>query len=41
MNLPTPKIEMLSLTALRPYRGNARRHSKRQVKQIVDSNRRP
>ena len=37
MNSATPKIEMLAVTALRPYRGNARQHSKRQVRQIADS----
>lgn len=37
MTLPTPKIEMLPVTALRPYPGNARRHSKKQVRQIADS----
>ncbi len=35
---PTPpKIELKSVAALRPYAGNARRHSKRQIKQIADS----
>ncbi len=37
MNVTTPKIEMLPVTALRPYSGNARRHSKKQVRQIADS----
>jgi DNA modification methylase len=37
MNVPTPEIEMLPLSALRPYPGNARRHSKKQVRQIADS----
>jgi DNA modification methylase len=37
MTLPTPQIEMLPLAALRPWPGNARRHSKKQVRQIADS----
>lgn len=37
MDLPTPKIEMLPLAALRPYANNARQHSRRQVRQIADS----
>ena len=40
MSLPALKIEELPLTSLRPYPGNARRHSKRQVGQIADSIRR-
>jgi hypothetical protein len=32
-----PYIEMRSVGSLRPYPGNARRHSKRQVKQIAES----
>lgn len=32
-----PNIEMVPTTALRPYTGNARRHSKKQVRQIADS----
>jgi ParB-like chromosome segregation protein Spo0J len=40
MNMHSPSIEMLSVTELRPYSGNARTHSKRQVGQIVDSIRR-
>jgi DNA modification methylase len=40
MNMHSPSIEMLPLAALRPYSGNARTHSKRQVTQIVDSIRR-
>jgi DNA modification methylase len=35
-----PKIELQSVAALRPYPNNARRHSKRQVKQIAESIRR-
>src|SRR5271169_5478647 len=30
-------IEMIDLTALRPYRGNARTHSRGQIKQIAKS----
>jgi DNA modification methylase len=30
-------IEPMAITALRPYRGNARTHSKKQVRQIADS----
>jgi len=30
-------IEMIDLSALRPYRGNARRHSRAQIKQIGKS----
>jgi DNA modification methylase len=37
MNLPTPKIEMAPVAALKPYPGNARRHSKKQVRQIAES----
>jgi ParB-like chromosome segregation protein Spo0J len=40
MNLDTPKIEMMSVAALKPYPGNARQHSKKQVRQIADSIRR-
>jgi DNA modification methylase len=36
----SPAIEMLPVTALRPYSGNARTHSRKQVSQIVDSIRR-
>ena len=35
-----PTIEMMSIGALRPYSGNARTHSKRQLGQIADSIRR-
>ncbi|MFV2093649.1 MAG: ParB/Srx family N-terminal domain-containing protein, partial [Hyphomicrobiales bacterium] len=37
MNAHTPKIEMRAVESLRPYAGNARRHSKAQVRQIADS----
>jgi DNA modification methylase len=40
MPAPTPRIEMLPVSALRPYPGNARRHSRKQVGQIADSIRR-
>lgn len=40
MNMHSPAIEMLPVTALRPYSGNARTHSRKQVSQIVDSIRR-
>lgn len=40
MNMHSPSIEMLPITALRPYAGNARTHSRRQVSQIADSIRR-
>lgn len=32
----SPAIEMLPVTALRPYAGNARTYSRKQVSQIVD-----
>lgn len=32
-----PKIEMRPISSLRPYAGNARRHSKKQIGQIADS----
>ncbi|MGH6826169.1 site-specific DNA-methyltransferase [Methyloceanibacter sp.] len=35
--MQAPKIEMLPVTVLRPYSGNARRHSKKQIRQIADS----
>ena len=35
-----PAIEMRAVSALRPYPNNARRHSKRQVRQIAESIRR-
>ncbi len=37
MDMQAPKIEMLPVTVLRPYSGNARRHSKKQIRQIADS----
>ena len=37
MNAHTPKIEMRAVESLRPYAGNARRHSKVQMHQIADS----
>lgn len=37
---PNPTIEMLPVRQLRPYAGNARRHSKKQVRQIAESMRR-
>ncbi len=35
-----PKIEMAPLTSLRPYPNNARRHSRKQIRQIAESMRR-
>lgn len=35
-----PKIEMTPVNALRPYASNARRHSRKQVRQIAESIRR-
>jgi DNA modification methylase len=40
MNVHTLSLEMLPLATLRPYSGNARTHSKQQVRQIADSIRR-
>ncbi len=40
MTARSPSIEMLPLNQLRPYAGNARTHSKKQVVQIADSIRR-
>lgn len=37
MTLSTPRIEMQPVAALRPYPGNARKHSKKQVRQIAES----
>ena len=37
MNAPAPRIEMLPIGLLRPYPGNARKHSRKQVRQIADS----
>ena len=33
----SPAIEMLPIGTLKPYSGNARTHSKKQVRQIADS----
>lgn len=33
----SPQIEMRSVSALRPYKGNARTHSKKQIKQVAES----
>jgi ParB-like chromosome segregation protein Spo0J len=35
-----PKIEMVPVAGLRPYAGNARLHSKKQISQIAESIRR-
>ena len=35
-----PAVEMRTISTLRPYPNNARRHSKRQVRQIAESIRR-
>lgn len=35
-----PQIVMRPISALRPYPGNARTHSRKQIKQIVESIRR-
>ena len=40
MDLPQPNIVMRRVSTLKPYARNARRHSKRQVRQIADSIRR-
>lgn len=40
MRATTPAIEMLPVTALKPYPRSARRHTKKQVRQICDSIRR-
>lgn len=40
MNMHSPAIEMLPVTGLRPYAGNARTHSRKQVSQIAESIRR-
>lgn len=37
MNIATPEVEMLPVSALKPYSGNARTHSKKQVRQIAES----
>lgn len=40
MNIATPQIEMKAVEVLKPYSGNARSHSKKQIQQIADSIRR-
>ncbi|ODR97869.1 hypothetical protein AUC68_10000 [Methyloceanibacter methanicus] len=40
MSVPTVQIELQSLSSLTSYPGNARRHSRRQIRQIADSIRR-
>lgn len=40
MSQPSPVIKMLPVQQLRAYAGNARRHSKKQVRQIAESMRR-
>lgn len=37
MSVTTPNIDMMPVSALRPYPGNARRHSKKQIDQIAKS----
>ena len=37
MDLPCKGVEPIAVTRLRPYRGNARTHSKQQIRQIADS----
>ncbi|CAN7770268.1 site-specific DNA-methyltransferase [Mesorhizobium sp. LjNodule214] len=37
MNIAIPKVEMQPVSALRPYTGNARTHSKKQIRQIAES----
>lgn len=37
MNIAIPKVEMQLISALRPYAGNARTHSKKQIRQIAES----
>ena len=37
MTLSTPRIEMQPVAALKPYPGNARKHSKKQIRQIGES----
>lgn len=36
----SPNIEMMAVSSLRPYSGNARRHSRKQIRQIAESMRR-
>jgi ParB-like chromosome segregation protein Spo0J len=40
MNVSTPTIEMRPIEVLRPYAGNARTHSKKQIAQIAENIRR-
>ncbi len=40
MNATPPAIELRPLTSLKPYANNARRHSRRQIRQIAESIRR-
>jgi len=40
MKSESPNIEMIAVSALRPYSGNARRHSRKQIRQIAESMRR-
>jgi DNA modification methylase len=37
IQMADPKIEMVPVAGLRPYAGNARRHSKKQISQIAES----
>lgn len=37
MRKKAPNIELLPIETLRPYSGNARTHSKKQIRQIVES----
>ncbi|MER8828592.1 ParB/Srx family N-terminal domain-containing protein [Mesorhizobium sp. M0938] len=37
MNIAMPTVEMQPIAVLRPYAGNARTHSKKQIRQIADS----
>lgn len=37
MNIVIPKVEMQPVSALRAYAGNARTHSKKQIRQIAES----
>jgi DNA modification methylase len=34
---PHPSIELMAITSLKPFSGNARKHSKKQIQQIADS----
>jgi hypothetical protein len=40
MNATPPAIELRPVTSLKPYANNARRHSRRQIRQIAESIRR-